>query len=331
VIRLVPSTLPAQRWISTLTPSARRVILLTIGVLVFASPGFSQSQGIVTADRAIIWRADSSVVATVVDTGAVLELTARWEGWYEVVIPARLGGRGERGLISINQVRLLDQSVAPPERPLRRGGPPIETPQTAQPAALQTRPSTVAGRTSGVRGFAHAGVLGFTARQTFTAVTGESFGPSFGAGVQIRFRSGLYVQGSVERFKKTGQRVFVFNGETFPLGVPNIVTIDPLVAALGYRPPTSRTVQPYLGAGLGTYRLREVSPFDADSEKVDERHIGYHVHGGVELWARRWLAPAIEARFSAVPDGLKGTGVAAEFNETDLGGWQIYAKILVGR
>ena len=304
-----------------------RIVLFAIGVLVFASPGYAQSQGIVTADRAIIWRVDSSVVATIVDTGVVLELTGRSERWYEVIIPANLGGRGERGLISTNQVKLLDQSVEPAERPLRGAAPPI-APRAPAPAPQRTPPT---GPSVGVRGFGHAGIMGFTARQTFAAVTGESFGPSFGGGVQVRFRSGLYLQGSIERFKKTGERVFVFNGETFPLGIPNTVTIEPAVAALGYRPSTSRSIQPYMGAGLGTYRLRETSPFDAEDEEVDERHLGYHVHGGVELWSRSWLTPAVEARFTTVPGGLKGTGVAAEFDESDLGGWQVYAKILVGR
>jgi hypothetical protein len=307
---------------------AYRVALFAISALLFASPGYAQSQGIVTADRAIIWRADSSVVATIVDTGMILELTGRSERWYEVIIPANLGGRGERGLISITQVRLLDQSVEPVERPLRGAPPPIDDPTTAAPPP---RPLPPPGPAVGVRGFAHAGFMGFTARQSFAAITGESFGPSYGGGLQVRFRSGLYLQGSVERFKKTGERVFVFNGATFPLGVPNTVTIEPLVAALGYRPPTVRSVQPYLGAGVGTYRLREVSPFDTDDEEVNERHLGYHAHGGVEFLARGWLVPAVEARFTAVPDGLKGMGVAAEFDESDLGGWQIYAKILIGR
>jgi hypothetical protein len=306
---------------------AFRVAMASIGLLVLASPAFTQSQGIVTADRAVIWRADSAVLATVVDAGVVLELTGRSERWYEVIIPASLGGRGDRGLISVNQVRLVDGSELPPARVLRGSDPPARAPRPV----TAPRPLPPPGPALALRGFGQAGLIGFAARQTFTAVTGESYGPTFGAGAQLRFRRGLYVEVSIERFRKTGERVFVFNGETFPLGIPNTVTVQPVVAALGYRPPSAASVRPYLGAGIGGYRLQEVSPFDEAGEEVDEWHRGYHVRGGVEFWARRWFVPAVEARFTTVPDGLAGTGAATEFDESDLGGWQVYAKILVGR
>ena len=306
---------------------ALRVAPAAVSLLVLASPGFAQSQGIVTADRAVIWRVDSSVVAAVVDAGAVLELTARSDRWYEVVIPASLGGRGERGLIAISQVKLVDGSDQPVERPLRGSATPVRTPCPA----LLSRPAPPPGPALALRGFGQAGLISFAARQSFAAVTGESFGPTLGAGAQVRFRSGLYLQVSVERFRRTGQRVFVFEGETFPLGIPNTVTVQPVVAAVGYRSPSPGSIRPYLGVGLGSYRLQEVSPFDDASEEVDQRHRGYHAHGGVEFWARRWFAPAVEARYTTVPDALGTRGAAAEFAESDLGGWQVYAKILIGR
>lgn len=307
--------------------TAIRTALATISILVLASPAFAQSQGIVTVDRAVIWRIDASVVAAIVDAGAVLELTGRSDRWYEVVIPVNLGGRGERGLIAITQVRLVDESAPPVERSLRGGGRP---PELVAPIT-SSRPAPPPGPAVALRGFGQASLISFTARESFAAVTGESFGPSFGAGAQIRFRGGLYFQASVERFKKTGQRVFVFDNEVFPLGIPNTVTIEPIIGAIGYRPPTARPAQVYLGVGLGTYRLRESSPFDAAGEEIDERHLGYHVHGGVELWPRRWLVPALEVRYTTVPDGLGSQGAATEFDESDLGGWQFSGKLILGR
>jgi hypothetical protein len=173
--------------------------------------------------------------------------------------------------------------------------------------------------------------VGFAAHRSFGAVNGEPYGATFGAGAQVRFRGGLYLQTSVERFKETGQRVFVFEGETFPLGIPNTVTVQPVLVAVGYRPPSSRSIRPYVGAGIGSYLFREVSPFDDPSERVEQRHVGYHAHGGLEFWAHRWFAPAVEARYTTVPDALGKTGVTAEFAERDLGGWQLHAKILIGR
>lgn len=295
--------------------------------MLLASPGFAQSQGIVTVDRAVIWRTDSSVVAAVVDAGLVLELTGRSDRWYEVVIPASLGGRGERGLIAVTQIRLLDQSVEPIERQLPGNDLPNDDPLSGLPPL----PPQPRGPATSFRAFVQAGLIGFAARESFTAVTGESFGPSVGGGVEARFRAGLYLQLSLERYKQTGQRVFVFGGEVFPLGVPNTVTIEPLTASVGYRPPTSLALQPYVGGGFGSYRLREVSPFDTANEEVDERHLGYHVHGGLELRTRWWVAPAVEVRYSTVPDSLGTGGAAAAFAESDLGGWQFAARLLIGR
>jgi hypothetical protein len=69
-----------------------------------ASSAFAQSQGTVTADRAVIWRTDAVVPATTVSAGVVLDITAQSGTWYVVFIPERLGGHGELGLISMSQV-----------------------------------------------------------------------------------------------------------------------------------------------------------------------------------------------------------------------------------
>lgn len=304
-----------------------RISLAALLVVGLGSTGLAQSYGTVTADRAIIWRSDTSVVAAVVDAGAVLEVIGRSDRWYEVVIPLDLGGRGERGLIAITQVTLLEGATPPPERSLRGRALPPQSGQKTPPAA---RSAPAPGPRVAVRGFGQAGLIGFAARRSFTALAGNAYGSTLGAGAQVRFRGGLYVQASVERFEETGQRVFVFGGETFPLGIPNTVTVQPVLLAVGYRPPSAVSLRPYLGVGIGSYLLTEVSRFDDPSEQVERRHAGYHIHGGVEFWAHRWFAPAVEARYTTVPDALAGGGTAAEFGERDLGGWQVHAKIFVG-
>src|ERR1041385_2424877 len=83
----------------------------------------AQSQGRVVVDNAIIWRTNASITIASVKAGTVLELTARSDRWYEVIVPAALGGRGQRGLIARTQVQLLPGSVEPPERALRGSAP----------------------------------------------------------------------------------------------------------------------------------------------------------------------------------------------------------------
>lgn len=317
----------SQRNATNLRMLALRVSLTVIVLVTLASSGFAQSTGVVIVDRAAIWRSDSSIVVAVVDVGTVLELTGRSERWYEVVIPENLGGRGDRGVIAVSQVKLLEASSPPPVRALRGSPPPVQVPRPSPPA----RAPAVSAPTVALRGFGQVGLMTFTARQSFETILGEAHGPIFGAGAQLRFRPGLYVQGTIERFRRTGQRVFVFEGTAFPLGIPSTITIQPVTATTGYRFPVRGSILPYIGAGIGTYRLKQVSRFDEPDERVDERHAGYQAHGGVEFRAHRWLAPAVEAQYTKVPDALGTDGVSAVFEEHDLGGWQIQVKVLIGR
>ena len=300
---------------------------VTVAILAVTAPeALAQFRGTVAVDGAIIWRSDVSVPAAVVSQGTVLELTGRSERWYEVIIPEHLGGRGDRGLIAIGQVKLLEGSEPPPARELRGSPPVVQRPPPRPPvAAVAVEPRV------GLRAFGQVGLRGFTSRRSFEAIFGEPHGLAFGGGLQVRFRPGFYAQGSLERFRKTGQRVFIFDDAIFPLGIPNTITIDAIALTAGYRVPLRRWLSPYGAGGIGTYRLREDSRFDEPAERVDERHVGYQAHGGVEFRIKTWLAVAGEAVYIVVPDALGATGVSAEFDEDDLGGWQLQVKILVGR
>jgi opacity protein-like surface antigen len=141
----------------------------------------------------------------------------------------------------------------------------------------------------------------------------------------------VYVQGSIERFREIGQRVFVFENTTYPLGVPDTITIVPITGSAGYLFPVRNRIAPYAGGGIGSYFLKEESPFDEPGERVDEHHFSYQVHGGAELRIHRWLVPAVEVQYTTVPDALATNGVSAAFNERNLGGWQLQLKLLVGR
>jgi opacity protein-like surface antigen len=214
------------------------------------------------------------------------------------------------------------ESIVSNDRVRSRGAPG----QSPRPAAQSPRSEPA----FTLRGFGQVGILGFAARQSFAAVTGASYGTVWGAGVKLRFQKGMYLQGSLERYEKTGERVFVFNGQIFSLGIPDTVTVIPAVVAAGYQPLSEGAVKPYAGAGIGSYLVKEASPFDADDEIVDRRFVGYHVHAGVELRTYRWFTPAIEGRYTTIPEALGSSGVTGEFAERNLGGWQLHAKILIG-
>ncbi|HEV8574388.1 MAG TPA: hypothetical protein VGR43_06725 [Dehalococcoidia bacterium] len=297
----------------------RPVGLMLIFLTMSAATALAQSRGTVIADQATIWRADATVVLAVVKAGTELEITGRTDRWYEVILPAGLGGRGERGLIAISQVKLLAGSPQPPPTTLR---------SVPAPSAISDRPG--AQPRASVRGFGQIGRMSFTAEHSFKTILGQSYGRTFGGGVQVKSFNGIYLQLGVERFRETGQRVFVVDNTVYPLGIPDTITITPITLSFGYRF-RGGSIVPYGGGGVGAYLLKEKSQFEAEGESVDEHHKSYHVVGGLELQTIPWVALAVEGQYTRVPDALGSNGVSAVFNEHDLGGFQAQLKVLIGK
>jgi opacity protein-like surface antigen len=197
----------------------------------------------------------------------------------------------------------------------------------AAPAAAQSD------RPVEVQGFVSFGRTQFQAKDSFEAIFGDSSGTVVGVGGQVTickgFLKGLFVGVSYEQFEETGERVFVFNGEVFPLGIENTVRIAPLLVTFGYKFGPFGRITPYGGGGFGSYKLEETSEFATDDENVDESFTGYHILGGAEVRIWRFISAAGEVKWATVSDALTG-GVAAEFDEDNLGGTTLAAKVLIG-
>lgn len=198
-----------------------------------------------------------------------------------------------------------------------------------------------------VRGFVQAAHLRFAASRSIEATTGSPAGAAWGGGAQVGFGR-LFVQGSIERYRADGRRVFVLDDRVFDLGIPNRIAITPVQLTAGYR--TGSRVAAYGGGGIGVYRFAESAPFGpragspADAPEgamvpplgppyggdVRETHRGWHVLGGVETPLQRWLWIGGEAQWSWVPDALGAGGVSAAFDETDLGGLTLRVKLSAG-
>jgi opacity protein-like surface antigen len=196
-------------------------------------------------------------------------------------------------------------------------------------ASAQTRP-TPAGVT--VRGVADLGMTSFAASESFKAVLGSSSGPVFGGGVELVERS-YFLVARVARFRNTGERIAHLRGEIFNLGIPATVTIIPFELSGGYRFRTACRVVPYAGGGIGWHRYRETSEFSSDDESVSETFTGYHLLGGAELRLSRYFGVGGEAQWTTVPDALGQDpgGISTEFGETNLGGFTLRAKLVIGR
>src|SRR5450631_3537043 len=198
--------------------------------------------------------------------------------------------------------------------------------QTRRPPVPDDEPSIA------LRPFFLATGQRFSASQTFNAVFGQSVEPFFGGGLELAFRNGLYVDLTASRFKKTGTRAFLSNGQAFSLGIPLTATETPLEGTIGYRFTLRRapSVVPYVGAGVGFYRYAETSDFAAAGEDVAASHVGYLAVGGVEFRVSRWIRISGDAQYTYVT-GIRGAGgISRDANEKDLGGVAARIRVLVG-
>ena len=184
-----------------------------------------------------------------------------------------------------------------------------------------------------IRGFGDAGLTVFTAKQSFKAILGKPSGPVFGGGVEIGLPKNLFVSLGAWRFRRTGHRVFVFQNQVFNLDVADTITVTPLELTGGYRFRSSGFIIPYAGAGVGWHKYEETSAHSTAADDVKTTNKGYHVLAGAEVPVQKWLAAAVDAQWSSVPHALGGesTSVAGVYNEHNLGGFTLLAKIIVGR
>jgi len=197
----------------------------------------------------------------------------------------------------------------------------------ARPAAAQSRADDP---DLALRGFAVVSEQAFAAQDSFEAAFGQSILPFYGGGLELVSR-GYFLDIAASRFRKTGERAFIHNGETFHLGIPLTVTITPLEFTFGYRFFRSHRVVPYAGAGIGSYRYQETSQQSDAAEAVDTREAGYLATGGAEFGVTRWFRVGIDVQYSYVPDILGEGGLSEAAGESDLGGLAARLKFVVGR
>jgi hypothetical protein len=298
---------------------SRAVFAVAIVFMVSASAA-AQTQVRVVRDQAIIWRREARIPVTTVKAGTVLDVVGREDDWYIVLVPSESGGAGQSGMIAASQVEAVAGTSA---RPGAAGG------QTRAAVAAR-RPVVTPSRPVEVFGFGQVALTKWLAHNTFDAVLGHSFAPLFGAGIEVHLRDRVFIEGGVERFQQTGQRVFVSNGQAFKLGISDTVRVIPVTFSAGYRQRV-RTMTPYVGGGVGTYFYRETSDFSDASENVSQRFVSYHALAGVEVPVHGVLRTAFEVQFTTVPNALGPSGAGAAFGEHNLGGVQFRLKVMAGR
>jgi opacity protein-like surface antigen len=185
----------------------------------------------------------------------------------------------------------------------------------------------------GIRGFADAGLTVFTAMQSFRAILGTPSGPVFGGGVEVDVTQKLFISLAASRFRRTGQRVFVFQDQVFKLDVADTITVTPLQLSAAYRFDRVGRFTPYAGGGMGWYRFGEVVAHSTSADDVTNTHLGYHVLAGAATPVHKWLGAAVDAQWSSVPNAIGDatSSVGKLYDEHNLGGFTFSARVIIGR
>jgi opacity protein-like surface antigen len=183
-----------------------------------------------------------------------------------------------------------------------------------------------------LRGTLTYGSINFSADDTFESALGSASAPIYTAGGQVLFPNGVYVEATAGKMEEDGQRVIVDgSGQLVFTGQPLVVTLRPIEVTAGWRYSGWWYVAPYAGAGYSAYRFQELTASAGPGENIDERFNGFHVLGGVEFLARRWLAIGGELAWSSVPDAIGDRGRSAFFDESNLGGTTLRIKLTIGQ
>jgi Outer membrane protein beta-barrel domain len=193
-----------------------------------------------------------------------------------------------------------------------------------------------------VRPFGLVSVERFSASTTIDATLGSSFQPMWGGGVEVGWRSGVFLDAAVSRLSRNGHRAFIAadTGEVSVLTTPLHAALTPFELTIGRRFPVRRTptarrrglmVVPYVGGGVGIYRYDETSDSSSAGEDFHATHVGFLAVGGAEFRVSKWIGIAADAQYTRVPGILGHGGVSQDADEHDLGGIAGRVRVILGK
>ena len=193
----------------------------------------------------------------------------------------------------------------------------------AVPAAAQSsrpRPSTSSKPSIGLFGMFDYSTI--ASQKSFDAVFGKHTSSGPGAGIDVvNLWKGVFVRIDGSRSSLSGERVFVFNGDVFKLGIPLTATLTPLEFGAGWRFARSGSkIVPYIGASAISLKYKETSSFADSSENVDDTYNGFGAFGGADVRITKQVFAGVEGQYRSIKITPGPNSAAASFNETDLGG-----------
>ena len=170
------------------------------------------------------------------------------------------------------------------------------------------------------------------ARKSAKAVFGGAGGgPTFGANLTVGLGRSFFIGAGGRYFQKTGERVFVENdgAPVFRLGHPLKIRTIPVYGLLGFRFSPDKTLVPYVTGGAGLTSYREESTVAGITETNSQSKFSGMVAVGAD-YGRGPVRFGLEANYSLVPNTIGLGGVSAVYGESDVGGFSIVGRLVVG-
>ena len=167
-----------------------------------------------------------------------------------------------------------------------------------------------------------------SAKAIFDGTTG---GGTIGGFVHLGLGQSFFLEAHGRRFQRTGERVFVADssGEVFRLGHPLTIRLVPVYGALGYRFGQGSHFAPYVTIGAGATSYRETSDVAGLIETQSATKFSGHGALGVDYLAGP-LRLGVEVGYSTVPNTIGEAGVSKVYNEKDVGGLTVLARLAFG-
>jgi hypothetical protein len=167
-------------------------------------------------------------------------------------------------------------------------------------------------------------VSSINAKQSFDAVFGEHVTMGPGVGVEVtNLWKGFFVRIAGTHSKLSGERVVIFNGEVFSLGIPLKAELTPIEFGGGWRFQSryaASRIVPYAGASAITLKYKETSSFAEASENADESYTGFGIFGGVDVRIAKQVFGGIEGQYRSIKFTPGANSAADSFDETNMGG-----------
>jgi Outer membrane protein beta-barrel domain len=167
-----------------------------------------------------------------------------------------------------------------------------------------------------------------TAKAIFDGSTGAG---TFGGFFHLGFTQSFFAEVHGRYWHKDGERVFVADSssEVFRLGHPLKVRLMPVYGAIGYRFMPNSRFAPYVTLGLGATSYREESNVAGLIETASSTKFSGHGALGVDYLAGP-LRFGVEVGYSTVPNTIGENGVSKIYNEKDVGGLTVLARLAFG-